>query len=144
MAFAHLASTPVEAPAGFTYAQLSDGRKLGRWALGSMDLKPCAEENVWQGVSLFDGSLAEVEIRPHPSLGLIDFHLGPKGARLPRISIRVTPGSDWGLVDNTCLVAMTTWRGDWMTESRWRRTCTTHDLEVLLFKEQIETDWKRQ
>ena len=141
MTHADLASTRVDAPHDFTFAHLSDGRRLGRWALGSMDLEPQAEPGVWRGASLFDGSVAEMEIRPHAALGLIDFHLGPAGARVPRVSIRVTPGPDWGLPDDSCLVAMTTWRAGWMDDARWQRTRTTHALEVLLFKAQIETDW---
>ena len=141
---AHLASTRVDAPAGFAFAHLSDGRRLGRWALGSMDLTPGDEAGVWHGISLFDRSPATVEIRPQPGLGLIDFHLGPAGARVPRVSIRVTPGPDWGLPEDCCLVAMTTWRAGWMDEERWDRTRRTHELEVLLFKAQIETDWSRR
>ena len=138
---AHLASVRVDAPAALVFAHLGDGRRLGRWALGSMELKPEVEPGVWRGVSLFDGSEAEVEIRRHADLGLIDYHLGPAGARVPRVSIRVTPGTDWGLPEASCLVAMTTWRADWMDDERWNRTCKTHELEVLLFKSQIETDW---
>lgn len=144
MSHAHLASARVDAPADFTFAHLADGRRLGRWALGSMDLTPTGEPGLWRGVSLFDGSEAEVEIRPHAALGLIDFHLGPAGARVPRVSIRVTPGPDWGLPAETCLVAMTTWRAGWMDDARWQRTCTTHELEALLFKAQIETDWAKR
>ncbi len=141
MSHAHLASVRVDAPAGFAFSHLSDGRKLGRWTLGSMDLVPAEEPGLWRGASLFDGAPAEVEIRPHPALGLIDFHLGPAGARVPRVSIRVTPGPDWGLPEQSCLVAMTTWRAGWMDDGRWERTRKTHELEVLLFKAQIETDW---
>ena len=141
MTFAHQASVQVEAPADFVFAQLSDGHKLGRWALGSMDLRPAGEPGLLRGVSLFDGAPHDVEIRPHASIGLIDFHVGPSGARVPRISIRVTPGRDWGLDEGSCLVAMSTWRAGWMDSSRWERTCKTHELEVLLFKAQIETDW---
>lgn len=142
MDYAHLASVRVDAPSDFALRQLSDGRRLGRWTLGSMDLVPAGEDDVWAGTSLFDGSPAEVEIRLHAELGLIDFHLGASGARVPRISIRVTPGPDWGLPEASCLVAMTTWRADWMDDARWARTVKTHELEVLLFKAQIETDWK--
>lgn len=142
MTHAHLASVLVEAPFDYTFSHLSDGKRLGRWTLGSMDLVAQAEPGLWRGVSLFDGSVAEVEIRPAPSLGLIDFHLGPKGARVPRVSIRVTPGADWGQPQASCMVAMTTWRAGWMDDERWMRTCTTHELEVLLFKAQIETDWR--
>ncbi len=107
-----------------------------------MNLEPTGEQNVWRGTSLFDGSVGDVEFRPHPELRLIDFHLGQAGARVPRVSIRVTPGPDWGLPEISCLVAMTTWRAGWMDDMRWQRTQTTHELEVLLFKAQIETDWK--
>lgn len=144
MTFAHLASSHVEAPSDFTFCHLSDGRKLGRWALGSVDLKPGVKGHVCHGVSLFDESAADAEIRPHPTLDLIDFHFGPNADRRPRVSIRVTPGADWGLNAQTCLVAITTWRDCGMTDDRWQRTCRTHDLEVLLFKAQIETDWGRQ
>lgn len=144
MSHAHLASAHVEAPADFAFAHLSDGFRVGRWALGSMDLRPTGEPGAWQGTSLFDGSSAEFEIRPLADLGLIDFHLGPAGHRLPRISIRVTPGPDWGLPAQTCLVALATWRAGWMSEARWQRTRTTHELEVLLLKSQIETDWQAE
>jgi len=139
MTHAHLASVRIEVPAATAFAALSDGRRLGRWALGSMDLVPADEPGLWTGKSLFDGSVVAVEIRPHPDLGLIDFHLGPAGARVPRVSIRVTPGPDWGLPADSCLVAMTTWRAGWMDDERWARTCKTHELEVLLFKAQIES-----
>ncbi|MDX5349730.1 MAG: SRPBCC family protein [Paracoccaceae bacterium] len=139
---AHLAATRSDAPAAFAFAHLSDGRKLGRWTLGSMDLEPAGEPGLWRGTSLFDGAEALVEIRPEPRLGLIDFHLGPAGARVPRVSIRVTPGPDWGLPETACLAAMTTWRAGWMDEARWERTRKSHELEVLLFRAQIEADWK--
>lgn len=138
---AHLASVRVDVPFGPAFDHLSDGAKLGRWALGSMDLVPAGAPGLWRGVSLFDGSVAEVEIRPMRDLGLIDFHLGAAGARVPRVSIRVVPGADWGLPEGSSMVAMTTWRACWMDDARWERTCRTHELEVLLFKAQMETDW---
>ncbi len=136
---AHLASVSIDAPFDTVFDALADGHRLGRWALGSMDLQPLAEAGLWRGTSLFDGTTAEVEIRPHRALGLIDFHLGPAGARVPRVSIRVTRGADWGQPEGTAMVAMTTWRAAWMDDARWARTCKTHELEVLLFKAQIET-----
>lgn len=136
---AHLASVRIDAPFDTVFDALSDGHRLGRWALGSMDLHPLAEPGLWRGTSLFDGTSAEVEIRPQRALGLIDFHLGPAGARVPRVSIRVVGGADWGQPDTTAMVAMTTWRAAWMDDDRWARTCKTHELEVLLFKAQIET-----
>lgn len=139
---AHLAAVHIDAPFAFVFDALSDGHRLGRWALGSMDLQPVAEPGLWRGTSLFDGTPAEVEIRPHRALGLIDFYLGPAGARVPRVSIRVVDGADWGRPDDSAMVAMTTWRAAWMDEDRWTRTCKTHELEVLLFKSQIETAFR--
>ena len=37
---------------------------------------------------------------------------------------------------------MTTWRAGWMDDARWLRTVKSHELEVLLFRAQIESDWK--
>lgn len=141
MTHAHLASARIYVPADFAFAHLANGHRLGRWTLGSMDLAPVASSNVWRGRSLFDGSEVEIEIRTHATLGLIDFHLGPEEARVPRVSIRVSAGPDWGLSESSCLVAMTTWRASWMDDERWERTCRTHEVEALLFKAQIETEW---
>jgi hypothetical protein len=143
MPVAHLASVRIDVPANFAFERLSDGHALGRWALGSMGLEPAGQPGIWRGHSLFDGSEAIVEIVAHPELGLIDYHVGDLDVRSPRIAIRVTPGPDWGLGQDACLAAMTTWRVQWMDDARWARTCTTHELEVLLFKAQIETDFSK-
>lgn len=140
MSHAHLASTRIDTPANFALTRLADARAVGRWALGSMDFEPLGE-GLWQGVSLFDGSTSIVEIVLHRDLGLIDYHVGSREQRVPRVSIRVTSGADWGMGADRCIAAMTTWRAGWMDDERWRRTCVTHETEVLLFKAQIETAW---
>ena len=139
---AHLASTALAVPLAYAFDRLSDPQALGRWALGSTGLTPTDLTGVFRGVSLFDGSAAIVEIVPHRALGLIDYHVGDMMARSPRVSIRLTSGAEWGQVAGTSMAALTTWRAAWMTDERWARTCTTHALEVLLFKSQIETDFR--
>lgn len=144
MTVAHIASVRIEAPANYTFEQLSDAGALSRWALGCMGLLPTGVAGVFRGISLFDGSEAFVEIRNHPNLGLIDYHVGTLAARSPRISIRVAAGTELGLGNTCCLAAMTAWRTSEMDEARWARTCTTHELEALLFKAQIEAAWLKK
>lgn len=135
----HHACVRVGVPAGFAFAQLSSADCVGRWALGSMQLTATDNERVFKGVSLFDGSDAFVEIEPHPQQLLIDFHVGDAVVRSPRISIRVVSGEAVGHGPDACIVSMSALRALSMSEERWQRTCVTHQLEVLLFKEQIET-----
>ena len=142
MSSAHTASAIVDAPLDFAFSQLSDPVRLGRWTLGSMDYQPSGVEGVHIGTSLFDGSKSLVEIRPHRELGMIDYLVGSLERRIPRVSIRLVAGAEWGLADSACIAAMTTWRAAFMNDERWARTRATHELEVLLFKEQIETEWK--
>ena len=142
MSSAHTASTIVDAPLDYVFSQLSDPARLGRWTLGSMDYQPSSVAGVHIGTSLFDGSKSMVEIRPVPELGMIDYLVGSLEKRIPRVSIRLVAGQDWGLSETSCIAAMTTWRAAFMTDERWARTQVTHELEVLLFKEQIETAWK--
>lgn len=139
---AHTASTIVEAPLDYVFSQLSDPVHLGRWTLGSMDYQPSGVAGVHVGTSLFDGSKSMVEIKPYRELWMIDYLVGSVETRIPRVSIRLVAGQDWGLAERSCIAAMTTWRAGFMTDERWARTRTTHELEVLLFKEQIETAWK--
>lgn len=138
---AHLASVRIDAPIDFAFARLCDGAEVGRWALGSMGLAPTATPGVLRGTSLFDGGESLVRISAHPALWLVDYFVG-LAAPEPRISIRLSPGAAWDMGAATCLAAMTTWRPAAMEDWRWARTCTTHELEVLLFKAQIETDWR--
>lgn len=141
MAPAHMASVQIDAPVAFAFDRLCDGAAVGRWALGSMGLAQTGAAGVLCGTSLFDGAESIVRIKAHPDLWLVDYFVGPT-AREPRISIRLSPGAAWDMDPATCLAAMTTWRPAGMEAWRWARTCTTHELEVLLFKAQIETDWR--
>ena len=142
MSAAHTASAIVDAPLDFAFSQLSDPARLGRWTLGSMDYQPSGIDGVHIGTSLFDGSKSMVEIRPHRALGMIDYLVGNAEKRIPRVSVRLVAGTEWGLAETSCIAAMTTWRAAFMDDERWARTRATHELEVLLFKEQIETAWK--
>jgi hypothetical protein len=134
---AHTAAATVLVPAGVAFASLADPGRIGRWALGCMGLAPTDLAGVWRGVSLFDGSEGFVEVVAQPDLGLIDYHVGSRTARAPRIFIRVAPAPLAGLSEGACAVAMTAWRGGMETE-RWARLKATHEAEIWLLKLQIE------
>ena len=134
---AHIASALVGVPAEFAFGRLADAAFVGGWSLGSMGLTEVAA-GVYRGVSMFDGSLAHVDIRPQPALGLIDFGVGTAEMRVPRIFIRVTPGPVLGHGAGECLVTMTALRAAGSGAETWARTCSTHETEILLIRAQLE------
>lgn len=139
-AMCHVASVVIDAPEDVAFDHLTDPKRLGRWTLGSMDMEPTDEPNVFRSRSLFDGSTSYVEIDAKPADGLIDFHVGNSEKRAPRVFVRVAPGPLCGLSKNQCTVALFAWRTADMSPERWRQLGVIHDAEILLFKAQIETD----
>ncbi len=139
----HTAGVHIDAPLDFAFDHLCDPDLLGRWALGCMDIRPAGSEGVFVGRSLFDDAEVHVEIRPNRDLGLIDYLVGNRDERLPRISIRLVPGALCNLPDDRCAAAMTAWRLEGMDEARWDQLMKTHEVEVLLFKAQIEARFQR-
>lgn len=135
----HVASASIDAPSDFVFEHLADPVWLGRWSLGSMDLQPTEDPLVHRGVSLFDGSDSYIEIRAQRALGLIDYFVGDREKRAPRIFVRVAPGALCGLSDGQCGMSLIAWRHADMSPQRWSRLCKTHEAEVLLIKAQIET-----
>lgn len=137
-----MAAALVQVPVDYALERLADAGFVGGWSLGSMGLQPVAP-GVLAGKSLFDGSDAYVEIIGRPEVGLIDYAVGSPEARVPRIFIRVSPGSDLGYDVDTCLVTLNTARSATATDAQWARTCTTHETEILLIKAQLETAYGR-
>jgi len=140
----HVASSVVDAPEDYAFDHLADPTLLGRWALGCMDIEATDDPEVFAGRSLFDGSAVFVHIETERALGLIDYYVGDRQARAPRIFIRVAPAALCGLAGKQCAVALTAWRHADMDDRRWRHLRTTHETEVLLLKAQIETRFGRQ
>lgn len=136
--FAHMAAARVAVPERFAFARLTEPAFVGGWALGSMGLAPTDLPGVHAGNSLFDGSQVHVAIEGHPGLGLIDYHVGDRDRRRPRICIRVTPGPVIDLPEASCLVAMMAWRAEGTEDARWARLCIAHEAEILLIKGQLE------
>ncbi len=139
----HVASAMVDAPKDVVFEHLADPVRLGRWALGCMDVEPTDAPGVYCGRSLFDDSEVYVEVEPHRSLGLIDYHVGGPDNRKSRIFIRVASAKVCGLAAGQCAVSLVAWRDADMSAERWRQLCKTHEVEILLIKAQIETRFQR-
>ncbi|MCB1407060.1 MAG: hypothetical protein KDK01_12590 [Rhodobacteraceae bacterium] len=137
---AHHVSTRAAVSADFAFALLADATFVGNWSLGSMGLVPDGD-GVYRGTSMFDGSDAFVEIRPYPALGLIDYAVGTRSARSPRIAIRVTAGGPLGFDDKSCVITLSAFRAASADDARWTRTRISHEAEILLIKAQLETAW---
>lgn len=136
--FAHAVTARVAVTADDAYAFLADPVALGRWSLGCMDLVADGP-GVWRGRSLFDGGEGWLSIDGDPARRLVDFHVGTRDLRVPRISARVVAGPVCGLDAATSYVTLTAWRAQSMSDERWQRLCATHEAEIWLIKAQMET-----
>jgi hypothetical protein len=122
------------------FAYLSDPLKLGNWTLGSADTKPAASEGLVEGRSLFDGSRSLNRLDSDPKRGIIDYYVGTRPKQLTmRISARVLDGESFGMGSDCCLVTLLAWRPVGMDKTRWHRLCTSHEVEILLAKAQLES-----
>jgi len=134
----HSATCRVGERAVTAFAFLSDPMALSRWSLGCMDLVDVGD-GVFMGRSLFDGGQGWLSIDADSRLLLVDYHVGDRERREPRISARVIPGPVCGLGDSVCTVTLTAWRSASMNDERWSRLCASHEAEIWLIKSQIET-----
>lgn len=141
---AHMAVEKVAAPAGFAFDRLSDAKFVGEWALGSMGLCESERLGVHEGTSLFDKSRTAVEIRPSRELLLIDYLVGTIENRSPRIFIRIAPAEVVGLDTDQCLVALHAWRDASAGDEAWRRTCASHEAEILLIQARLQQDYRQE
>ena len=134
---AHQTTCHVAVPAQEAFAFLADPAALSRWSLGCMDLIEVGD-GVYLGRSLFDGGQGWLSIDADPRRLLVDYHVGTRGKREPRISARVVPGPVCALDETTCIVTLTAWRAASMGDDRWQRLCAAHEAEIWLIKSQLE------
>ena len=135
----HIATALVEAPAGAVFSFLADPLALGGWSLGCMRTQATDVPGVFTGWSLFDGAQGWFEIDADPERLWIDYRVGTRERRMPRISARVVPGPVCGLGEGQCYASLVAWRPPAMAADRWLRLCSAHETEIWLIKEQIES-----
>ena len=133
----HCVSVLCSVPATRAFAFLSDGDKLGQWALGCWDARAVGA-GVFRGRSLFDDAVTWVRPVGDATRLEVDFHVGASADRLvPRIRALVVPGPAIGRDDHCCDVSLLAWRDAGMDDARWLRLVRCHEVEVLLIQARL-------
>ncbi len=135
---AHEASIEIAVTAERAFAYLADGMKQGEWALGSWNRRP-ADNGVFLGNSLFDGSELSIRLTPHPELMLVVYDVGSSAEHLsPLVWGRVVPGPVLGLADDRCVVTLTVWRGATTSDEVWELLSHTFPAELHMIRGRLE------
>ena len=139
-ALSHITSIAIAAPAAAEFAYVSDPAKLDRWSFGTWKTTVHAGGLV-EGRAIFDDAVTWVRIDADPARLLVDYHLGAAPEALaPRIAARVVPGERLALAPGSCVLTLTAWRAQSMTDERWRRLTAAHEFEIVLLKSLIERE----
>lgn len=139
-ALSHITSIALAAPAAAAFAFMSDPAKLDRWSFGTWTTT-LHDGGLVEGRAIFDDAVTWVRIDADPARLLVDYHLGATRTALsPRISVRVVPGERLALPAGTCVLTMTAWRAQSMSDERWRRLTAAHEFEAVLLKSLIERE----
>ena len=135
----HITSITVNSAAEDVFERMADAASLHRWSFGTWKTEIAADGLVL-GTSLFDGSRIYVRIDRDKVRLIIDYHLGADATKLvPRIQLRVVPGSHLGLGDDQSVLTFIAWRSETMDDERWRRLTAAHEMEAVLVKSLIES-----
>jgi hypothetical protein len=136
---AHQASAVIARDAETVFRFMSDPQKLHRWSFGTWQTE-IAEDGLVTGTSIFDGSRIFVRIAADRRQLSIDYHLGQQPeALIPRIMVRIVPGRNLGAAENSCVLTFLAWRAEGMTGERWHRLTVSHEFEVVLIKNILES-----
>jgi hypothetical protein len=129
----------VDCPAFDVFVRMGDAKNLHRWSFGTWKTE-MRSDGLIHGTSLFDGGGVLVRIDADEHRLSIDYHLGPEPQKLvPRIQLRMLPGSHLGLGDDQSVLTFIAWRSEAMDEDRWRRLTAAHEMEAVLVKSLIES-----
>jgi len=135
----HITSITVNSAAEDVFERMADAASLHRWSFGTWKTEIAADGLVL-GTSLFDGSRIYVRIDRDKVRLIIDYHLGADATKLvPRIQLRVVPGSHLGLGDDQSVLTFIAWRSETMDDEGWRRLTAAHEMEAVLVKSLIES-----
>ena len=136
---AHICSVAVDRPAAAAMAFLADPEKLSSWAVG-MGETTVHPDGTIEGA--FPGTRQPIwaRIEADPGRGTIHYHLGPDPDSLvPRIMVRVVPGSFLEKDPQSCVVSLVAWRQQSMDDARWEGLKSGHEREVRELKRLIES-----
>lgn len=140
---AHICSTRLTCPVATIEAFLTDPHKLSHWAVGMGDTV-VHEDGLIEGYSEANGSLIFARIELDAEHHTVHFHIGSHRDKLvPRIVIQVKTADLLESNDNACVMSMTTWRQDTMTDDRWESLKALHEAEIVELGRLI-SDYRRK
>ena len=140
---AHICSVAIDRPAADAMAFLADPEKLASWAVGMGETTVHADGTI-------EGAFPETKqpiwarIDADPGRGIILYHLGPDPDSLvPRIMVRVIPGSVLERGPGFCVVSLVAWRQEAMDDARWAGLKVGHEREIREVKRLVESTASR-
>lgn len=134
----HAVARLCRAPAQEAVALLSTAAGLARWNLG-LWLTQEQAPGLLSGRSLFGGGHGLAQVQVDAAHGWVDYRVGSDAQHLvPRIQARVQPGAELGYAADHCVVTLMAWRSADMDDVRWRRLCSTHEVEIDIIRAELE------
>ena len=140
---AHICSTRLTCPVAIIEAFLTDPHKLSLWAVGMGDTI-VHEDGLVEGYSEANGAPIFAKIELDAEHHTVHFHIGSRRDKLvPRIVIQVKTADLLESNDSACVMSMTTWRQDTMTDDRWESLKALHETEIVELR-QLISDYRRK
>ena len=134
----HITSITIDRDARVVFEYMRNPENLQNWSFGTWetDISP---DGLICGKSLFDGSNAWVRISADNESLVVDYHIGQTPQNLvPRIMVKVVPGSHLGFEPQQSVLTFIAWRACDMDDLRWRKLTASHEFEIVLLKSLIE------
>ncbi len=136
---AHICSVVIARSAAAAMSFLADPEKLSTWAVGMGETTVHADGTI-KGAFPETKQPIWARIDADPGRGTILYHLGSDpDALVPRIMVRVVPGSVLGSGPESCVVSLVAWRQEAMDDARWEGIKSGHESEILDLKQLVES-----
>ena len=136
----HCVSVVCEVGADQAMAFLSDGAKLGNWALGSLATEHIGN-GIFRGRSIDSGETVFSRLIPDPDRGIIRYEVGTAPDQLsPWIWSIVQPCDRLGGSGRQTVITLLAWRPASMSDSAWEMLQREHEVEILIIKAQLERE----
>jgi hypothetical protein len=138
----HVATIRVDAAADDAFAYMKDTRNISEWALGALYPVEVTPET-YVGDSMVDGQRVFIKVENDPQQKHIHFRTGPGWDRLEQqILCRIVKGDDANGGEGSSVLSLSAHRAAAMPLPRWQQLCASHEVEMFILKNRIET--KRQ
>ena len=136
---AHICSIRIDRPAAAAMSFLADPEKLSSWAVGMGETAVYPDGTI-EGAFPMTKQPIWARIDADPGRGTILYRLGPDlDSLVPRIMVRVIPGSVLERDPGSCVVSLIAWRQAAMDDARWAGLKAGHEREIREVKRLVES-----